>query len=160
MLRKIPPLLAFPLCFSILIFLLIICHHTAISKISIKSGNNIRSSNVHISGFMYEDVDMALLEKSVRRKKIINRTINITLFSLTFLFNAFYFLLAQSLIWMIHYYDNSNTIIHVNGMRGNLLYDIAGHLHCIGTIEYISFSFFSFLNLLAKRYLQYSILLW
>ena len=77
---------------------LIICHHTAISKISTKSGNSIRSSNEHTSGFMYEDVDMALLEKGVRRKKIINRTINITLFSLTFLFNVFYFLLAQSLI--------------------------------------------------------------
>ena len=84
--------------FLINIFL-IICHHTAISKIENSNITSVSSTNQHTAGFDNMNKEgTSELEHFTKRKELINRTMSVILFLSTFLFNVVYFSLAESLI--------------------------------------------------------------
>ena len=75
---------------------LIMCHHTAISKISKNPKTKIGAKNKHTSCIMYGNMrDSAVLESVVKRKEMINRIMTIFLILLTILFNVIYVLFAM-----------------------------------------------------------------
>ena len=75
---------------------LIMCHHTAISKISKTPKTKIGAKDKHISGIMYGNMkDSAVLKSGVKRKEMINLIMTIFLILITILFNVIYVLFAM-----------------------------------------------------------------
>ena len=73
----------------------IICHHIAISRISIKLENSDGSSTVYPKDAMYGDKEEIIKMMTLKRKKLFNSIMNILLLVSMLAFNIIYFLLVK-----------------------------------------------------------------